>query len=96
MLLFSSIPVSGSDYDPLSMILPFPRHELRSCVHIDIIDDCTVEKLEERFEINMYRTPGLPSRIKPDEADSLVHITDDDGKILYCMLCATSKAVMMM
>ena len=93
MLLFSSIPVSGSDYEPLSANLSFPRRDLRSCVHIDIIDDCTVEKLEERFEVNMYRTPGLLSRIKLDVADSLVYITDNDRKILYCRLCATSKAV---
>ena len=96
MLLFSSIPVSGSDYEPLSANLSFPRYGLRSCVHINITDDCTVEKLEERFEVNMYRTPGLLSRVQLDVPDSLVHITDDDGKILYCMLCTTSKAVKMM
>ena len=92
-MLLLSIPVSGSDFEPLSANLSFPLRELRSCVHIDIIDDCTVEKLEERFEVKMYRTPGLFSRIKVDVANSHVYITDNDRKILYCMLCATSKAV---
>ena len=82
MLLFLSIPVSGSDYEPLDLSanLSFPRRDLRSCVHIDIIDDCTVENLEERFEVNMYRTPGLLSRIKRDGVVSHVYITDNDGK----------------
>ena len=83
MLLFSSIPESGSDYDPLPTKLSFPRHELSSCVPLNIIDDCTVEKLEERFEVILDTTPGLLSRIKPDEADSVIYIVDDDGKILY-------------
>ena len=99
MYVISSIPVSEPlderDYEPLSANLSFTRHQLRSCLDIDIVDDCTVEELEERFEVKMYRTPGLLSRIKDDAADSLVYIKDDDRKILYCMLCAASKAVMM-
>ena len=98
MLLFSSIPESGSDYEYLSTNLSFEPHDLRSCLDIDIIDDCTVEKLEERFEVQMDRTRGLLARIKLDGADSLVYVTDNDRKILYCMLCicAASKTVMMM
>ena len=96
MYVISSIPVSGSDYEYLSANLTFSPHDLTNCLDIVIDDDCTVEKLEERFEVNMHRTPGLLSRIKLDVVDSHVYITDNDRKILYCMLCATSKAVMMM
>ena len=95
MLLFSSIPESGFDYEPLPTKLSFPRHGLRSCVDIDIIDDFTVEKLEERFEVIMDTIPGLLSRIKISEGDSLVHIIDNDGKILYCMLHFSAPCIRM-
>ena len=94
--MFLSIPVSGSDYEPLSDYWRFESRELRSCVHIDIVDDCTVEEVKKRFEVNMYEAPDWPSQIKLDVADALVYITDNDGKMFYCMLYATSKAVMIM
>ena len=92
MLLFSSIPVSGLDFEPLFANLSFTR---QICVHLSPIDDCTVEKME-RFEVNMYRPHGWLPHIKLDVAQPLIYITDDDGKILYCILCATSKALMVM
>ena len=76
--------------------MTFEPHDLTSCLDIVIDDDCTVEELEERFEVKMHRTPDLLSQIKVDAADSLVYIKDDDRKILYCILCAASKAVMIM
>ena len=98
MYVISSIPVSEPDmrdYEPLSANLSFTQHQLKSCLDIEIVDDCRVEELKERFEVLMHRTPGLLSRIKLDVADSLVNIKDDDRKIFYCILCAASKAVMM-
>lgn len=89
--------MSGLDYEPLppSTTLSFTSFQTsKSCVDIDILDNCTVEEME-RFAVAMQRTHGLFPRIKLDTDNLLVHITDDDCKILYCMLHAVLKPVMM-
>lgn len=76
--------MSGLDYEPLppSTTLSFASYQTsKSCVDIDIVDNCTVEEME-RFGVDMQRT-GLFPRIKLDTDNALVHITDDDCKLLH-------------
>ena len=53
------------------------------CVDVIIIDDKTVEPLEEYFFVRLERTSGLDYRIQLEDTVENITIIDDDG-----MLCS--------
>ena len=76
------IPVSSNslDYTSVSTTLIFAPRQTRSCVNIEIMDDCIVEDKGEEFDVFLMRPDGLDNRIQIKTAHAVVNITDEDGK----------------
>ena len=75
------IPVSSNflDYTSVSATLRFAPCQTRSCVNIEIMDDCIVEDRGE-FDVFLMRPDGLDNRIQIRTAHAVVNITDEDGR----------------
>ena len=65
-----------------SATLSLEKYERLVCVSITIMNDMMVEKTES-FNVTVTQTASLDCSIKlnPLQADGVVRITDDDGKI---------------
>ena len=76
------IPVSSNslDYISVSTTLIFAPGQTRSCVNIEIMDDCIVEDRGEEFDVFLMRPDGLDNRIQIKTAHAVVNITDEDGR----------------
>ena len=59
--------------------LTFQSCEKKSCLIIDIVDDCILES-NETFEVGMRRTADLHSRISLSSDKVKIIITDNDGE----------------
>ena len=65
----------------MSTILMFEACERRRCVNVTIVNDDVLE-MTESFHVTLERTPGLDMRIRLDQVDGVVEITDDDGEYM--------------
>ena len=65
----------------MSTILMFEACERQRCVNVTIVDDDILE-MTESFHVTLERTPGLDMRIRLDQVDGVVEITDDDGEYM--------------
>ena len=59
--------------------LTFESCDKKSCVNINIVDDCIFESLE-MFKVRMMRTANLHPRIHLSGDEVKINITDNDGK----------------
>ena len=53
-----------------------------ACTFVTIIDDVTVEHMEELFAVNIVTNSSLTNRIKFEKTQAVVTITDDDGMFI--------------
>ena len=68
----------GSDYDGLSIALPFSDSLRRQCVSIDIFQDGIVEP-EETFSVNLM---SIDPAVTLNVSAAFITITDSDSEIL--------------
>lgn len=59
--------------------LHFVKCEKRQCVNVSILDDEEVEYLEI-WDVTLKRTPDMDSRIKLDQVNGKIQISDNDGR----------------
>jgi hypothetical protein len=69
---------SGHDYESISTTVRAMPCQPVICTEVTIIDDETVELLEETFTVRLERTPGLDYRISLEDTPATITITDDD------------------
>ena len=77
---FISVSSNSLDYTSVSTTLIFAPYQTRSCVNIEIMDDCIVEDEGEEFDVFLMRPDGLDNRIQIRTAHAVVNITDEDGR----------------
>ena len=77
--LFIPVSSNSSDYISVSTTLIFAPRQTRSCVNIEITNDCIVEDKEE-FDVILVGLDGLDNRIQIKTAHAVVNITDEDGR----------------
>ena len=62
--------------------MTIPHCARAACTFVTIIDDVTVEHMEESFVVNLETISSLTDRIKFEETQAVVTITDDDGMFI--------------
>ena len=77
--LWCTFPASGHDYESISTTVRAMPCQPVICTEVTIIDDETVELLEETFTVRLERTAGLDYRISLEDTPATITITDDDG-----------------
>ena len=68
----------GDDYISVSQILTF-HNERQKCVNITIINDASLERHVEIFNLTLTRTEGLDERIQFSTDEGEIEITENDG-----------------
>ena len=77
----------NEDFVPLNTIEMFTPGNVALCVDVIIIDDETVEPLEEYFLVRLGRTSGLDYRIQLEDTVENFTIIDNDGMLFsYIMV----------
>ena len=91
MCLLSHFPlhlaVYNEDFVSLNTTEMFTPGNVVLCVDVIIIDDETVEPLEEYFLVRLERPPGLDYRIQLEDTVENITIRDNDGMLFsYIMV----------
>ena len=71
--------MSGSDYDDLTISLPFSDSLRRQCVDIPILQDGVVEP-EETFTVHLM---NLDPAVTLNVSTAVISITDSDSEMLF-------------
>ena len=82
-----SLSVLGEDYNHTVETVTMRRCAHVACTHVVIINDKSVEHIEESFSVNLVINFTLTPRIRFEDTQTVVTIGDDDGICINTNIC---------